>query len=262
MRFFAGLRALLVNRYFWLGFAALCGIAFVFYILINNVALPAYTRLDASVTVPNVREMPYDDAARVLAQHNLRVEQVTQRFNPTLPRDVVIDQNPAAAATVKPGRRIFLTVNSGTTPTVSIPNVEGLSRREAENQLRSAGLAVGDVLPDSIPHPNQNAITRQRPTPGTVVQEGDAVTLWYSTGLSEQYVTVPDVTNLTVDEAQGALLGSNLRAVVIGGTVEEGEAEGAGQRTVVRQSHEPGTRVRGGFEIRLFVETEEEEEEL
>ena len=77
--------------------------------------------------------------------------------------------------------------------------------------------------------------------------EGTKITLWYSTGLGNTYITIPDVTGMTVAEAQETLLRRKLRAVVIG---REEDFDGLGEPTVKRQSRDPGTRVREGFELR------------
>ncbi len=248
------LAALLTNRFFWAGLGVLVLLLALLFLFFNNLILPAYTRHDVAVNVPDVRNMPYPEAERLLQQQDLYVEQVVQRFNPALPRDEVIDQNPRPNASVKPGRRIYLTVNTGTTPSVKVPRVTGLSRREAENRLLAARLKAGEVLPDTIPAPYPNTITRQSPAPGDSLPEGSGIKLWYSTGFGRDYVSVPDVTGLSVPEAEQVLLDNRLRSVVVGAGDEDAEAESL---TVSRQSREAGARVREGFEIRLFVGEEE-----
>ena len=115
--------------------------------------------------------------------------------------------------------------------------------------LVALGLRVAETLPDSIPHPHENTVTRQQPVPGDSLPQGASVRLWYSTGLGNSFASVPDVTGLTVREAQQALLENKLRSVVIGAREDEDLAE----QVVQRQSREPGTRVLEGFEIRLDV---------
>lgn len=248
-----GARTLLRNRYFWGGLAIFVALGLVLYAVLDNALMPAYTRQDTTLTVPDVIRMPYEDAVRALQARDLAVERVVQRFNPELPRDVVIDQNPRANALVKPGRTIYLTVNSGRQQMVKVPSLRDLSLREAENRLIALGLRVSEQLPDSIPHPHQNTVTRQEPAPGDSLPAGASVRLWYSTGLGRAFATVPDVTGLTVAEAQQILLESRLRAVVIGAR----EDQDASEQIVQRQSREPGTRVQEGFEIRLILDDEE-----
>jgi eukaryotic-like serine/threonine-protein kinase len=239
-------RSLFVNPYFWGGLLLLGILSGVIYVTINYLIMPAYTRHDVSVAMPDVTNLPAQEAERILMHHGLQVEYSQQRFTPGVPRDVVIDQSPAANALVKPGRRVYLSVNTGEVPQVTVPHLEGVSLREATSRLRSAGLRVSETRPDTIPSPYPNTITRQDPTAGTVLSQGESVRLWYSTGLGEQFVTVPDVVGMTIEQAQEVLLNYRLRSVVIGETEDD--------QVVARQSREPGTRVREGFELRLFLE--------
>ncbi|ARA93798.1 hypothetical protein AWN76_011915 [Rhodothermaceae bacterium RA] len=256
------LRSLLTNGYFLGGLAVLTLLGLGLYFVVNTLIMPAYTRHDVAVTVPDVRNQPFEEARQILARYDLQAERDVQRFNPNLPRDVVIDQNPPAASQVKPGRRIYLTVNSGRTPMVTLPNVVNLSLREASYRLQALGLTVQDVRPDSIPSPHRNTVTRQDPAPGDSLAKGSSVTLWYSTGLGDRYVDVPDVVGLQVEAARRQLLQQKLRSVVVdaparvhaGGDGTTPPSVPDSTLVVVRQSQEPGTRVREGFEIRLFVD--------
>ena len=51
----------------------------------------------------------------------------------------MISQNPAAGTEVDRGTTVTITVSTGIEE-VSVPNVVGLSRRDAPRQLRAAGL--------------------------------------------------------------------------------------------------------------------------
>lgn len=251
------LRSLLTNRFFWGGLAVFLLIGAGLYLLVDNLIMPVYTRQTETLTVPDVVQMPYEQASRLLQARNLEVERVVQRFNADLPRDAVVDQNPRANALVKPGRTVYLTVNSGQQKMVRVPSLKDLSVREAENRLVALGLRVAETLPDSIPHPHQNTVTRQEPAAGDSLAEGSSVRLWYSTGLGRDFASVPDVTGLSVDEAQQVLIEHRLRSVVIGAPERAGGEATEEPLIVHRQSREPGTRVPQGFEIRLYVgETE------
>ena len=257
-------RSLLRNRFFWIGLAGLFVAFLVVYIVVNDVIMPSYTRQGVAVEVPDVVNQPFEQARAELESHDLAVERLDQRFNPKFPKDVVIDQSPAPSATVKPGRKVYVTVNSGELQKVAMPALGGLSLREAVNRLRARSLEVAETIPDSIPAPNPNTVTRQSPAAGDSLTVGSAVTLWYSTGLGQEYVTIPDLVGMTVAEAQQVLLEANLRSIVIGGQ----EGEDVSQEEVLRQSRDAGTRVPSGFEMRLYLtpepsaEPEEPEEEV
>ena len=73
--------------------------------------------------------------------------------------------------------------------------------------------------------------------------------IWYSTGLGNNYVTLPDVVGMTAEEAQRMLLARKLRSVVMGA-----DARNAGSRLIIKQDKQPGTRLKEGTEIRLTIE--------
>ena len=220
------------------------------YLLFNHVVMPSYTRYDVTVRVPDVRNRSLEDARELLATRGLDVGPPEQRYNEDFQPNVILDQNPPPDAAVKPGRLIYVTINSGQVPMVQIPSIEGMSLREARNRLLARGLEIEAERPDSIPSPYSNTITRQRPLAGETVPRGTGITLWYSTGLGNRYVVVPDVTGMTIQEARQLLLQQKLRSVVLD------QDEASDNPIIMRQSREPDTRVREGFEIRLFTKEE------
>jgi len=254
------LRLLGTNRYFWSGLAGLLGIILVVYLVVDGIIMPSYTRHDVSIQVPNVENVPYEQAEAQLSKRDLQVQRQVGRYNPNVDTGIVVDQTPLPTSEVKPGRRVYLTVNSGEIPTVKIPDLTGMSVREARNRVTSIGLDVGAVNEDSIPSPYANTITKQEPSPGDSLQEGSPVDLWYSTGLGETEVDVPNVVGRTVEGARAFLLQRDLRSVVVDTSMTDpdsasGETEEASESTlfVRRQGRPPGSPVQAGTEIRLFT---------
>lgn len=252
----ARLKALLLNGYFWLGLGGLVVLLALLYVVVNSLIMPVYTRHGDAVEVPVVTATSFEEARQALAAAGFEVEKITRRFGGTAQEGQVMDQTPAGGSLVKSGRRVYLTVNEGARPRRRLPTFVGASVRDARSRIEALGLRVGEVVADSIPSPYRNTVTRQEPAAGDSVLEGSTVTLWYSTGPSDTYELVPDVVGLTVREARAVLLESKLRALAVG--VDDATAE---EMTVLRQSREPGTRVRGGYEIRLFVTEDEFEQD-
>ena len=61
-------------------------------------------------------------------------------------KGAVRDQNPAPGAKVKEGRRISLTINALNAKKVTMPNLVGLSMRQALAELQSRGLVPGRLI--------------------------------------------------------------------------------------------------------------------
>jgi beta-lactam-binding protein with PASTA domain len=218
-----------------------------------------------STQVPNVEDTPFTEARARLQEKDLTVQRQVGRYNPNVDTGIVVDQTPLPTSKVKPGRRVYLTVNAGEIPTVRVPDLTGMSVREAKNRISSLNLEVGQVQEDPIPSPYANTITKQKPAPSDSLQQGRPVDLWYSTGLGDTQVEVPNVVGLRVDEAQRFLLQQELRSVVVDtSTASETDARRAGRQPpeadraldslyVRRQARDPGVRVRAGTEIRLYT---------
>jgi beta-lactam-binding protein with PASTA domain len=109
----------------------------------------------------------------------------------------------------------------------------------------SAGLRVLEVRPDPHPSPYRDTITKISPPPGSSVDKGSDTILWVSEGMGSQYVDVPNLIGMTVNQAERTLFELKLRSIAVDAT--------AATDSVRRQSHAAGTRVREGFEIRIFT---------
>ena len=256
---FNWLRTLFQNLYFWGGLGGLLLFGIAGYVLVDAVIMPSYTRHGVAVRVPDVEDRSFEEAKKLVTDRNLKVRRRVGRYNPDVEQEAVVDQNPPPNSDVKPGRRVYLTVNAGELPRVDVPNLNGISVREAKSRVSSLGLEVGTVEPDSVPSPYPNTITRQEPEPEDSLKEGATVDLWYSTGLGADAVQVPSVLGRTVEEAQRLLLQRELRSVVVDPRTSESTQDESPvdtsetRRFVQRQGHPPNTEVQAGTEIRLFT---------
>ena len=194
--------------------------------------------------MPEVRELSFEQARDMLEDRDLQPERRDQPFNPSLPRDAVVDQNPRPNASVKPGRRIYLYVNSGARRIVTVPDVRNETQMNAEATLARVGLTSVEVRQDEHPSPNKGTVTRQSPEPGRTAGAESRVTLWVSPGLGDETVTVPDVRGLAPVDARQTLTEEGL-------WVDPARSVGG---TITRQEPEAGDEVREGTEVRIYSE--------
>ncbi len=107
------------------------------------IALNRYTMHGIEVTVPNVKGMRAGDARRALEKEGLTAIVTDSGYNKTLPSGTVLEQTPACHRPVKPGREIYLTINTTRTPTLPMPDIaDNSSLREAEARLKAMGLKL------------------------------------------------------------------------------------------------------------------------
>ena len=67
-------------------------------------------------------------------------------YVPAFDPGVILEQRPAAGTEVKPGRRIYVTVNSSQQRMIDVPYVAGYSLRQAKNILETAGLEIEKLV--------------------------------------------------------------------------------------------------------------------
>ena len=200
------------------------------------------------VTVPNVVGLTQAAAESAIVNAGLNVGAATFELSDTVPRGVVMSQEPVGGLEVAPGTAVDLVVSGGSQP-VLVPNVVGLHEFLAEVMLSTVGLSVGEVTTqcsDTVP---EGSVISQDPAAGAEVAPGSAVDLVISTGVC--VVTVPDVVGLTQFDAAIIIASSDL---VMGQlTYECHETVPAGH--VISQDPAGGTEVVTGTAVDLVVST-------
>ena len=98
-----------------------------------------------------------------------------------------------------------MTINCTVPPTITMPNLIGMSFRNAILELRSLGLKMGDTT--FIPDIAKNAVKDQLSAgvqikPGSPIRMGSKIDLLIGSGLGGAPVPVPDLFGLTYPEAQ------------------------------------------------------------
>lgn len=194
------IKYIFTNKYFYIGGLALILFGTLFLYTADKLIMPSYTNYNEGITVPDVSKISLQEAEQLLTSYGLRFEVTERRSNQAYPADYVIDQSPGPANIVKPNRKIYLTVNTEVKPTVEVPEVVDLNLRNAELQLQNYGLQVGSRSYESSRF--KNVVLRQSLPAGAIVEKGAVVDLVVSDGLGERMVTVPEIINLRLSEAQ------------------------------------------------------------
>lgn len=193
--------------------ALIASLAMVFLFLQS---LDFWTNHGAYLRVPDVKGRKLDDAVRILERQGLDVIIQDSTFNDAVPALQVLKQFPEPEQTVKVNRTVYLTINRATAPLVDMPNLVGMTFRNAELELRARGLRLGDTT--FVPDIAKNAVKEQNYRnasirPGTKIAMGSAISLVLGAGIGNELIPVPDLFGMpyleamTLLEANGISLG-------------------------------------------------------
>lgn len=138
------------------------------------------------VTVPGVVGLTLAPARSTPQAARLTVGAVTARNGVSQDQvGVVLDQSPGAGRSVEPGSAVALTVGGVPASTlVTVPNVMGLIREQAQQKLESVGLTLGAVsLRASVLSAQDDVIVDQTPASGQSVELGSPVSVTVSVSI-------------------------------------------------------------------------------
>ncbi len=130
---------------------------------------------------------------------------------------------------------------------VEVPSVTGYTLEEARQIIEDAGFVVGSTSREYDSSVEEGTVIGQDPEAGTMEAAGTRINLTVSLG--EETVTVPDLSNMTEEEAQRALESYGLSAVA--GTAEYSDDVEAGH--VVRQDPAAGATVESGSSVTYYL---------
>ena len=128
------------------GFALL-----VVCILYFAVYLPSITNHNQTIIVPDIEGKSFDQLEPLFVKSSLQYQVNDSSYSSDYPALTVLKQFPPAGSKVKRGRKILLSVNQRTAPTVLVPDLIDGSVINAGAVLRSSHLQLGKI--ELIPGP-------------------------------------------------------------------------------------------------------------
>jgi eukaryotic-like serine/threonine-protein kinase len=181
-------------------------------------SLNLLTHHGRSRTVPHVVGKPYAETEAMLEKLGFNIVIQDSIYVDTLPPSTIIKQVPEGDAVVKVNRTIYLTINRAVPPMIDMPNLIGFSFRNAEMNLLSAGLRIGDTSYRSDFAKNsvlEQLYNGQPIAAGTKIQMGSAISLVLGSGVGEQKFSVPDLVGRTYGEAKAMMEANGLNLIPI-----------------------------------------------
>ena len=164
------------------------------------------------ITVPDVSNMSESEAQKALEDAGF--EKITSDFaySDSVAEGDVIGTTPAANAKATKDTEIVMKVSKGSEKK-TVPNVVGQQDGDAQNAITAAGLTVGTVTYEYYDDVPKGQVVSQTVAGGKKVAPGTSVGLTISSGPKPpEKISVPPVTNTTLDNARQLLSSAGLKA--------------------------------------------------
>jgi serine/threonine-protein kinase len=162
----------------------------------------------SGIAVADVVGKSYTEAYATLTNSQLLVVKVFET-NETAPLDQVLRSDPAAGTRVPENTSITLYVSSGA-QLILVPSLLGMTEEQAKVALTNAKLNIGTITQANSASALLGQVTATDPLTNAQVAPGTLVNLVISNGK----VLVPDVRNLSIDDARSLLTAPDVSLTV------------------------------------------------
>ena len=180
------------------------------------IAMALGTRHSARRTVPDFVGLRMNDAEYFAGRRDLQIIVNDSLHVSAYPGGVVLDQLPKGGVVVKPGRKVYVTINSLRQQMVVVPYVAGRSLRQAKNMLETAGLTIDhleyveDIATNYVLGEVVDGVEVLEDSLEVRTEMGSGVTLRVGVAPNDTGTIVPQLLGRTLFEAKSRLWESGL----------------------------------------------------
>ena len=175
------------------------------------IAMALGTRHSARRTVPDFVGLKMTDAEYFAGRRDLQIIINDSLHVSAYPGGVILDQLPKGGVVVKPGRKVYVTINSSRQRMVEVPYVAGRSLRQAKNMLETAGLTIDhleyaeDIATNYVLAEFVNGEEVLEDSLVVRAEKGSGVVLRVGVAAKETSTAVPQVLGRSLFEAKSRL---------------------------------------------------------
>lgn len=236
------------HKAFWNKFFKV-GLVLVFaIILVDRVLMPILVRHGWETKVPDVSGLTVEEALEKLKKNDLGLRIVSQIYNPSQKEGVILSQSPEPYSKVKRKRAVRVQISKEADMTY-VPELSGVSLRQAEISLADWGLTMGEISWQSSDTLPEDYVVASFPEAGTRVAYGTSVRLMVNKSQESDEVEVPYVVGKYVEEGVKIIAEAGLKLKEIKMKEEKDQIPGI----ILKQSLEPDTKVPRDTEIEIEV---------
>ncbi|RAV98061.1 PASTA domain-containing protein [Pseudochryseolinea flava] len=231
--------------HFFIAFAIMMTLVVIYF----YAYLPSTTNHGETITVPDIEGATLEELEEKLIQKDLDYVIDDSSYSPDFKPLTVLKQYPKAGSKVKEGRKIYISINSVTPPSVPVPNLIDASVLNAEVVLKSNELKRGKITLVRGPF----NIVKEMKFKGQPIHAGDRVPkgsvidlVVMDGGLNE--IGIENWVGQPVDDVLFTIRAKNLNlgeVIIVGG-----DTTGA---VVLKQKPTAGENVKVGDNVDLWI---------
>ena len=242
----------------------LCVIAVFALILVfgAKLFLNLFTRHGKELVVPDFSNMTVVEAEHLARKSHLRITVTDSVFLKRMKKGAVYKQSPTPGSKVKKDKRITLTINANIGKMVTMPDLIGLSMRQAKAELLSRGLVLGKLI--YVQDMATNNVLKQMAgedeiLPGTMIESETVIDLVVGLNGHDAVTYVPDVMGLKKISAVGAIHDNSLNVRALRYDESVKDYDDSLNAMVWSQSPEPSDSlsVEMGSDVTLYLTLDE-----
>lgn len=220
------------------GFAFLILAAFI-----TILWLKIYTHHGEAIVVPDFTGYTVDEAFKMAEDKDLLPQILDSAYFAGKEPGTIVDQYPSPNHKVKRDRLIFLTVNSDQPENIGVPDLLGISVRQATADAELLGFRIGKLsyVPDISTTVIYMTIKGKKIKPGHLLPKGSLIDLTVGRGTSQEKATIPAITGLSYADAEEKLISHYLNPGTISYDKTIKSGKDSSQAKVWKQYPRPGT---------------------
>ncbi|SUY47299.1 serine/threonine protein kinase [Clostridium putrefaciens] len=203
------------------------------------------TKKNKEVTVPKILNLTKEEAKNILESNKLKIE-VAGTEKSDKKEGTIIDSNPKEGQVAKEGDIVKVIISGGIS-SINVPDLKDINIKSAKDMIASYELEVGNIDSDFSDKVMKDNVIRQDPSPDKQVEKGTKINLVVSKGPKIILISVPNVMNVNVNDAENTLKGSKM---TVNKSTEE-TADKSKDQKVFYQSIEANTKVEVGSNINI-----------
>ena len=228
----------------------LIAIAIIYFMILfaDRVVMPVIVHRGGTSIIPNLVDLNLQQADSILAQEDLQLQILAEEADPSKQPGTILSQIPAPGTKIKEGRMVKVKVSKAE-EAVIVPQLKGISVRQAELLLAQASLQLGEVSWVSSASFPRDVVIENIPSSGLTVPPGISVNIVASLGVLPDTVTMPDLVGKNIEDSRKILQEVGLQT----GKTKSKKNDDFLPGTVLNQSVPPGDKVLRGTEIDLEV---------